>query len=49
VLRGGSYVNPLQLQFPRGEPVRPEWRDDFLAKIGPARDRLDRAAVALVD
>ncbi len=49
VLRGGSYVNPLQLQFPRGEPVRPEWREDFVAKIGPARDQLDRTPVALLD
>ncbi len=49
VLRGGSFVNPLSLQFPRGEPVRPEWREDFLAKIGSARLQLDRAPVALLD
>jgi murein DD-endopeptidase MepM/ murein hydrolase activator NlpD len=49
VLRGGSYVNPLSLQFPRGEPVRPEWREDFLAKIGTARQQLDRAPVAFID
>ncbi len=49
VLRGGSYVNPLSLQFPRGEPVRPEWREDFLTKIGAACQQLDRAPVALLD
>jgi hypothetical protein len=42
-------VNPLSLQFPRGEPVRPEWREDFLAKIGTARQQLDRAPVAFID
>jgi murein DD-endopeptidase MepM/ murein hydrolase activator NlpD len=49
IRRGGTYVNPLQLQLPRGEPVRPEWRDDFLARIGPARQQLDRLPVALLD
>jgi hypothetical protein len=49
VLRGGSYVNPLHLQFPRGEPVRPEWREDFLARIGAARQQLDRTPIALLD
>jgi murein DD-endopeptidase MepM/ murein hydrolase activator NlpD len=47
--RGGSYVNPLQVQTPRGEPVRPEWREDFVSKIGPQRDQLDRVPVALID
>ena len=47
--RGGSYVNPLQLQLPRGEPVRAEWRDDFVSKIGSAREQLDRVPVALLD
>jgi murein DD-endopeptidase MepM/ murein hydrolase activator NlpD len=49
IRRGGTYVNPLQLQLPRGEPVRPEWRDDFLARIGAARQQLDRVPVALLD
>jgi hypothetical protein len=29
--------------------VRPEWRDDFLARIDPARQQLDRQPVALLD
>ncbi|MEI6225333.1 MAG: M23 family metallopeptidase [Deltaproteobacteria bacterium] len=49
IRRGGSYVNPLQLQLPRGEPVKAEWRDDFLTRIDAARQQLDRAPVALLD
>ena len=49
IRRGGSYVNPLQLQLPRGEPVKAEWRDDFLTRIDTARQQLDRAPVALLD
>jgi murein DD-endopeptidase MepM/ murein hydrolase activator NlpD len=49
VRRGGSYVNPLQIQMPRGEPVRGEWRDDFVSKIGASREQLDRVPVALLD
>jgi murein DD-endopeptidase MepM/ murein hydrolase activator NlpD len=49
VRRGGSYVNPLQIKLPRGEPVRAEWRDDFVAKIGPSSEQLDRGPIALVD
>ena len=49
IRQGGAYVNPLRLQFPRGEPVRPEWREDFLARIDAARRQLDRASVALID
>ena len=49
IRRGGTYVNPLQLQLPRGEPVRPEWREDFLTRIGPSRSQLDRLPVALLD
>lgn len=49
VRRGGSYVNPLQIKLPRGEPVRAEWRDDFVAKIGPASEQLDRGPIALLD
>jgi murein DD-endopeptidase MepM/ murein hydrolase activator NlpD len=49
VKRGGAYVNPLRLQFPRGEPVKPQWHEDFLSRIGPARAQLDRVPVALLD
>jgi murein DD-endopeptidase MepM/ murein hydrolase activator NlpD len=49
IRQGGSYVNPLQLQLPRGEPVKAEWREDFLARIDSARRQLDRAPVALLD
>ena len=49
VRRGGSYVNPLQIKLPRGEPVRAEWRDDFVAKIGASVEQLDRSPVALLD
>jgi len=46
VRQGGTFVNPLRLEIPRGEPVPAEWRADFEAKIGPARERLDRTPVA---
>jgi murein DD-endopeptidase MepM/ murein hydrolase activator NlpD len=49
IRQGGSYVNPLRLQLPRGEPVKAEWRDDFLGRIDAARQLLDRAPVALLD
>jgi len=49
IRQGGSYVNPLRLQFPRGEPVKAEWREDFLSRIDAARRQLDRASVALID
>jgi murein DD-endopeptidase MepM/ murein hydrolase activator NlpD len=46
VKRGGAYVNPLGLKIPRGAPVAPEWRQDFLEKIGPLRARLDQTPLA---
>jgi len=49
IRQGGSYVNPLRLQLPRGEPVKAEWREDFLSRIDAARRQLDRAPVALID
>jgi len=49
VRRGGVFVNPLQIQLPRGEPVRPEWRRDFEERVGPARERLDATPVAWAD
>jgi murein DD-endopeptidase MepM/ murein hydrolase activator NlpD len=49
IRRGGSYVNPLQLQLPRGEPVKAEWREDFLGRIDASRQQLDRTPVALLD
>jgi hypothetical protein len=39
-------VNPLQLHLPRGEAVRADWIEDFTARIGPARQRLDEVPVA---
>ena len=47
VKRGGAFVNPLLLKVPRGAPVPPEWWEDFLEKIGPARARLDQSPVAM--
>ena len=49
IRQGGAYVNPLHLQLPRGEPVKAEWREDFLARIDAARRQLDQAPVALLD
>ena len=48
VRRGGAFVNPLQIQLPRGEPVRGEWQADFKSKIGPLRERLDSTPLALL-
>jgi murein DD-endopeptidase MepM/ murein hydrolase activator NlpD len=47
VRRGGAFVNPLSLKVPRGAPVPPEWRQDFLEKIGPLRARLDQSPLAM--
>ena len=49
VRRGGSYVNPMHLQLPRGEPVRPEWREDFASKVRPLVEQLDRTPLAWAD
>jgi len=46
VRQGGSFVNPLRLQIPHGEPVRAAWLQDFQMRIGPLRERLDRSALA---
>ncbi|HVP66874.1 MAG TPA: M23 family metallopeptidase [Anaeromyxobacteraceae bacterium] len=46
VRRGGVFVNPLQIQLPRGEAVREAWRRDFEARIAPVRERLDATPVA---
>jgi hypothetical protein len=35
--------------MPRGEPVRAEWRDDFVSKIAGSREQLDQVPVALLD
>lgn len=48
VKRGGIYVNPLSLKMPRGAPVPPQWREDFLEKIGPVRARLDQTPLAMM-
>jgi murein DD-endopeptidase MepM/ murein hydrolase activator NlpD len=49
VRRGGSFVNPMALHLPRGEPVKAGWLEDFVARIGPARAQLDARPVAMVD
>jgi murein DD-endopeptidase MepM/ murein hydrolase activator NlpD len=47
VKRGGKYMNPLQLQVPREEPIRREWMDDYRAKISPLRAKLEGEIAAL--
>jgi murein DD-endopeptidase MepM/ murein hydrolase activator NlpD len=47
VRRGGGFVNPLQLKVPREQPVRPEWMEDFRAKISPLRAALTGELAAL--
>jgi murein DD-endopeptidase MepM/ murein hydrolase activator NlpD len=49
VRQGGTFVNPMRLQIPRGEPVPVAWMEDFQAKVGPLRERLDRSPLALAD
>jgi murein DD-endopeptidase MepM/ murein hydrolase activator NlpD len=49
IRQGGAYVNPLRLQIPRGEPVKAEWREHFLARIDASRRQLDSGPVALLD
>ncbi len=46
VKRQGAYVNPLQLEIPRGVPVPEAWKADFAAKVAPLRARLDESPVA---
>lgn len=41
VKRGGTFVNPLTLRIPRGQPVPESLRADFGAKVAPLRARLD--------
>jgi murein DD-endopeptidase MepM/ murein hydrolase activator NlpD len=47
VRRGGGFVNPLQLKVPRDQPVRPEWMEDFRAKVSPLRAALTGELAAL--
>ncbi len=47
VKRGGAYINPLQLKVPREQPIPPQWMDDFRAKIGPLRAKLEGEIVRL--
>jgi murein DD-endopeptidase MepM/ murein hydrolase activator NlpD len=47
VKRGGNYMNPLQLQVPREEPIRREWMEDYRAKISPLRAKLEGEIAAL--
>lgn len=48
VKRGGAYVNPLALKFPRGEPIKPELRASFQSQIDPARRQLDGEPIAML-
>jgi murein DD-endopeptidase MepM/ murein hydrolase activator NlpD len=47
VKRGGAFMNPLQLKVPREKPIPPEGMDDFRAKIGPLRAKLEGEIVRL--
>jgi murein DD-endopeptidase MepM/ murein hydrolase activator NlpD len=47
VKRGGAFMNPLQLKVPRENPIPPEGMDEFRAKIGPLRARLEGELVRL--
>jgi murein DD-endopeptidase MepM/ murein hydrolase activator NlpD len=44
--RGGAFVNPLNQNFPRADPVPAALRADFAQKIAPFASRLDALPVA---
>ncbi|MBF5044693.1 M23 family metallopeptidase [Aggregicoccus sp. 17bor-14] len=46
--RNGAFVNPLNQNFPRAEPLPRTLVADFQAKIAPLADRLDSMNVAAV-
>ena len=46
--RHGRYVNPLNQNFPRTEPLPKPLMEDFLARISPLAEQLDAVSVASV-
>ncbi|HZH03848.1 MAG TPA: M23 family metallopeptidase, partial [Myxococcaceae bacterium] len=46
MLRGGKFVNPLNQNFPRAEPLPVELKADFAAVTAPLHARLDGDPVA---
>jgi murein DD-endopeptidase MepM/ murein hydrolase activator NlpD len=44
--RSGRFVNPLNQNFPRAEPVPKALLSDFQAKVGPLAQQLDAVSVA---
>jgi murein DD-endopeptidase MepM/ murein hydrolase activator NlpD len=44
--RSGRFVNPLNQNFPRAEPVPKPLLSDFQAKVGPLAQQLDAVSVA---
>jgi murein DD-endopeptidase MepM/ murein hydrolase activator NlpD len=47
--RNGAYVNPLNQNFPRTEPLPKSLVPDFRAKLAPLAQQLDAVSVAAVD
>jgi murein DD-endopeptidase MepM/ murein hydrolase activator NlpD len=47
VKHGGTYMNPLQLKVPRGEPIPPTEMDEYRVKIAPLRAKLEGDLAAL--
>lgn len=41
MVKFGTKINPLREEFPSTEPVAEEYREDYLGKIAPLRERLD--------
>ena len=44
--RGGQFVNPLNQNFPRSEPLPANLKDDFSEKIAPLHARLEKASIS---
>ncbi len=44
--RGGQFVNPLNQNFPRSEPLPARLKDDFAEKIAPLHARLEKASLS---
>jgi murein DD-endopeptidase MepM/ murein hydrolase activator NlpD len=47
--RNGGFVNPLNQNFPRTEPLPKNLLADFKAKVVPLAQQLDAVSVAAVD
>ncbi len=46
--RHGNYVNPLNQNFPRTEPLPKSLMEDFVASVAPLAEQLDAVSVASV-